>query len=227
MSDDLVISKPNELVKPSKYATETAIAELGSGTEYIPYIQLMGSSSSIVKQGKFPVGHFSCVKGKERIDLGEKFDAVILGMRPHAMQFGEDFVSVYNPENPEFIRIKKAAQNKQQGFSFGLEFLLYMQEFDEVGCYLFGNPSHQLEAPNVVTIFEKQNSINEYVLAEFVSYLVPPNKKGHSWHVPQVRESESAITKMIDADRLGPIQEKFNNPPESEVETVDEDTRDM
>ncbi len=117
MSDELIISKPGDLVQTSKYATTEIVASMQSTTEYLPYIQLMGSMSSLVKKGQFPIGHFACFKGKDPIDLGDKFDGVVLGLRPKAMEFGEDLISVYNPENPEFKRIQAAAQNKQQGFT--------------------------------------------------------------------------------------------------------------
>jgi hypothetical protein len=223
MSDELIINKPSELIETSKYATPNAVAEMQSGSGFLPYIQLMGSSSNIVKQGKFPVGHFSLVKGKEHIDLGDTFDAIVLGMRPRAIDFS-DFLSVFNPENPEFQRIKDSTG---QGFAWGMEYLLYMQDFDEMACYLFGNPSHRNETPNVIAIFEEQREKNDYILTQFESYLLPPNKKGHSWHVPQVTKSESAITKMVGIEKLQPIREKFNNPVETEVETVEEDSRDI
>lgn len=223
MSSDLIINKPSELVAPSKYATSDAVAEMQSGSGFLPYIQLMGSSSNIVKQGKFPVGHFSLVKGKDHVDLGDTFDAVILGMRPRAIDF-TDFLSVYNPANPEFQRIKS---QQGQGYAWGMEYLLYMQDFDELACYLFGNPSHRNETPNVVALFEEQNAANEYVLAQFNSFLLPPNKKGHSWHVPQVSKSEASLTKMVSMEKLEPVREKFNNPVETEIETVEEDDRDI
>lgn len=224
MSDELVVAKPNDIVVDSKYAGESSITELTSSNAFLPYIQLMGSSSNIVKQGKFPVGHFAMMKGKERIDLGASFDALILGWRPRAMEFGDDFISVYDPKNPEFQRIKNATG---AGYAWGAEFLLYLQDFDEVACYLFGNASHRNEIPNVSAIYEKQKEQNEYILANFESYLIPPNKKGHSWHTVVVSESEASITKMIDVDKLKEIQTSFNNPAESEIETVEEDSRDM
>lgn len=223
MSDELVVSKPG-MMEESKYATDEMQTELKSGSGFLPYIQLMGSSSNIVKQGKFPVGHFAMMKGKERVDLGDSFDAIVLGWRPRAMEFGNDFLSVYDPKNKEFQRIKNATG---QGYSWGAEYLLYLQDFDETALYLFGNPSHRNETPSVLTIYENQKEAEEYILAEFKSHLLPPNKKGHSWHVPLVTVSEASITTMISDEKLNPIRQTFNNPVETEVETVDEDTRDM
>ena len=227
MPDELIISKPGDLVKTSKYATTDVVESMQTSTEYLPYIQLMGSMAGLVKQGKFPIGHFACFKGKDPVDLGDKFDGVVLGLRPKAMEFGDDVISVYNPENPEFKRIQAAASNKQQGFVFGLEFLLYMPDFDEVACYLFGNASHQREAPNVVALFDEQNAINEYVLIEFEAFLIPENKKKQSWHVPRISKSENTLSRMVSGEKLEAVQASFNNPTESYVETVEEDTRDV
>ena len=225
MGDELVVTKPGDMIAAggSKYATDGTLATVTTAGDYLPYIQLMGSSSDLVKQSKFPMGHFAMMKGKDVIDLGDNLDVVILGWRPKAMEFASDgLVVAYNPENPEFIRIRDAALNGKRGFAFGAEYLVYMPDFDVVACYLLGNKSGRLESPNMIACFDQQRETNEYVVVEVKSDLAK-NKKGDTWHVPCVAPSESALTKMIQPDALAPILEKFNNPKESEVETVEDD----
>jgi len=219
MVNDLTL-QPAQVNAVSKYSTPEVLADVLTASDYIPYIQLVGASSNLAKAGNFQIGHFGLFRGKEPIDLGDSFTTVVLSWRPRAMEFGEDVISIFNPENPEFIRIKTAAQNNQQGYVFGPEYLMYLPDFDELAVYLYGNTSSQLEAPNVQAVLEKQNQVNEYQPITIYSELVE-NRKRQSWHVPCSKPSETPLEKMVNPDVLKPVLEKFNNPTDSEVETVE------
>ena len=85
-----------------KYANEKALAEVTKVGDWLPFIQLMGSNSTEVKQGKFPMGHFCLRSGRQLVDLGTSFVGVFLDWRPKAMKFDSKPISVFDTEHPKF-----------------------------------------------------------------------------------------------------------------------------
>jgi hypothetical protein len=207
-------------IKPAQFGEiSTSIDEVFEVGDYIPYIQLLGSSSNVVKEGKFPMGHFGLYKGRTPLDIGESFDAIIFAVRPRAMEFGENNLSHFRIDSSDFQKIRESAMNGEQGYAFGPEYLLYLHDFDDFALYLFGNKSGRMEAPNVQTFFKQQAADDTYVLVHFSTELVTNSRK-QSWHVPRAKLSDCTIQTFPEIDRINKIIEKFNNPPESDIEIV-------
>ena len=218
MSELAVIPTPSDLqVDDGQYADETALATLSGGRRFLPYIQLQGSSSTPCKEGKFPIGHFSLAKGKELTDLGDKFLAVPLAWRSRAMRFGDGMTSSYDVKSEAFLEIKKLADSGGGGYAYGMEFLLYLPDYQLLCLYLFGNESARNESPNMLAILKKQKAANAYIVTKIHSELVG---KKYRWHVPVVTETDNQLTSFLPPEVLAGELEAFKNPPVPKVQTV-------
>lgn len=223
MSENAIAITKSTILQENKYQTdEAALAVTGGGVQYLPYVQLMAPTSSLVTEGKQSVGHFILFQGKQQIDLGKSFDCVCLGWRPRAMSFGENIVSIFDIHNPEFLVIKGKADNRVQGYSYGKEFLLYITSLDLLCVYLFGSLTARLEEPNMTVIYNDQKESDSYIVVNVASQLAG---KKNRYPVPAVTKSESVLTKFVSDDKLKAAFDVFNNPKDTEIETVEADTR--
>ena len=220
--NDLVVKK-SELLEPSKFANEAALQATASDSQYLAYIQLMYATSNLVTDGKQSLGDFVLMEGQADMSLTKSFDCVCLSWRPRAMSYGEGTVSIFNPESPEFLTIRDRALNRVRNNAFGKEFLLYLPDYDRLALYFFGNLSGRNEAPNMTAILDEQNAGDAYILVNVSSQIVG---KKDRYPVPVVKKSESVLSRFVDDDRLRAALNIFNNPKDTEIESVDEDTRD-
>ena len=207
-------------IGPSKFATKEALKTVTKVGDYLPRIQLMSSSSDIVKEGKFPMGHYALIKGKENyLDLTQEFICLILSWRPKAMQFQPDVISSYNPSSDLFKDIEERSKKPQSGCGYGPEFLLWLPEQVELVTYFMGNVTGRNEATNVMALCPSNGKNGVCV---FGSHLIK-SKKG-TWHGPQVRPYNQEIN-LPDWALVKPEIEKFNNPSESEIEVAEQTGR--
>lgn len=217
-----VTKKSGLLVETSKHATDEAGELVSTESQYLPYIQMMAGTSVLVTEGKEQIGHFILFQGKKRTDLTKKFDCVCLGWRPRAMEYGDSTISIFDTTNPEFARIKNKAEDRVQGYAFGKEFLIYLPDYDVLCLYFFGSMTARLEAPNMSVILEEQKMSDNYTV---INVSAEMTGKKNRYHVPVVTESESALTRIVSDEKLAPALAIFNDPKDSEIETVDEDER--
>lgn len=218
----LAVVKKSDLLAPSPLANEEALQATEVDTQYLPYIQLMYATSGYVTEGKASLGCFTLTKGQAVINLEKSFDFVPLSWRPRAMYFGEDVISIYDVKNPEFAKIKEQAANGVRKYSYGKEFLIYVPAYDELACFFFGNKSMRMEAPNVTSILNEQAASEGYIVAQVSSRIVGGKDR---YPVPSVEKSDTVLSKMADDQRLEAALKTFNNPKDTEIETVDEDER--
>lgn len=211
MGQELV---PQELQLQAKHANDENFLAVTS-TGYLPRIQLMGSSSTAVKEGKFAMGNFALVDGKNLIDLTKEFVAVVLSWRPKAMMFTEQIISYYNPSTDAFKDIQAKADAKIQGYGWGPEFLLWLPEHKRLATYFLANPTGRREAPNIKSHMHRTCAI-ESILIKTAKY---------TWHGPRTKDYNLDVV-MPESGVVAPELEKFNNPPETEVEAAETTERD-
>ncbi len=200
--------------KSSKYATPEAVGQVTSAGDYLPYIQLMGSSNALVKQGKFPVAHFAMFKDKKPVDLGEVFIAYLVAWRPKAV-YWDPIKVYYNPNSASFKKIEDGAkaggQNNKN--ACGAEFLIWIPDHLSLATYFMGNTSGRMESPNLIDLIDTKKRVCK-LQSEFVS----SKRTGNTWHAPRCLPHDLNVT-MPDWGKIMPLVDKFNNPPEQEEVT--------
>jgi len=208
---------PAELLGQSKYSTQKAMTEVSSVGDYLPRIQIMGSMSDPVKEGKFPMGHFALIRNKVNEDIGDEFNCLLLGWRPKAMQFSPELLSVYNPDSDLFKQIKTRAQAPNAGCGYGPEYLLWLPDSLTLATFFFGNATGRNEAPNINTYLPQNGGSGA---CTFKSVLIKNEKKRQSWHGAKAFECGVDITPPEDWAAIGLEINKFNNPVEKVTEAA-------
>jgi len=208
MSNELIIPESNI---PQKY-TEEDMEKIASNTEFAR-IQLYGSNSQDVKDGRMTMGHFGCVVGKEIQDMGPTFDCIPIAWHPKAMLIvGDEVHAYYDIDSPEFQKIQEDSDNPDNEISngnmYGPEYLLWVPTLDRFVPYFLGNKSSRY----VAKAFSASLGRAATVSAQLV-------KKGkYSWHAPKVTACNVPIENVPDADKLKEEVDRFYNPEASGAE---------
>ena len=216
MSEELTVQ--NELEELSNVVAGMTKTELDESLEQLcggstfQRIQLFGSSSNAVKEGKIAMGHFAIVDSSNMIDLGESFDCLILGYRMKAICFGDDVEVNFDPTSPRFIEMVKESAVKDSDCVFGPEYLLYIPERGYVPYHL-NNVSSQYESKAFRALVGK----NATVRASLIK-----GKKG-TYHAPKVAACNVPFP-LPNIDEVKRILADFNNPKGTEVAEKVEET---
>lgn len=202
----------------SKYGDEKTFAGVSSGT-FLPRVQLCGSNSNLCKKQKIGIGRFCVTNAKDVIlhDLSDTFNCLVISWRPKAMRFaGSDTVAYYNPKSPFFKEVQTEADAKKQGSSYGPEYLVYLPEQKVFVTFYFMNPTMRREAPNMNGQLGKVAQVRSVFI----------EKEKFSWHGPAVTGCSTPVS-FPSGDELPAFQaelklqrDRFNTPPEEEVEEV-------
>ncbi|MEA1999826.1 MAG: hypothetical protein U9N61_10975 [Euryarchaeota archaeon] len=194
-------------------------------SEFLPQVRVYGSEANIVKEQKFPMGHFGMYFSPEQIvDLGEQFDLLVVDWRPRASIVSGDtpisFFGKFNNESEEweyakeFVEIKNRAMSKEKGYLVGLEYLVWVPSIDKFGLFLMGNPTLRRESANMKALCGKAASL-KIKLIKTTQY---------TWHGC----TAFACTTPFDIPPMGDISEvveKFRQPQDSAVEMADDEEK--
>lgn len=214
MSNSLI---PADFVSQAKYADTKALSVVTSSRNYLPRIQLMGSSSDIVKQGDFPVGQFALIKNKVHQPIGKEVIMLILAWRPQATQFKPDVLNAYNPETDLFKSIKaRADADPQSSCGYGPNTLIWLPEQGETATFFLSNPTGRNEATNFLGYLGKPCVVKSELIVG----------KKHKWHGPKTYPYEADIKLPDFADpEFITIRDEFLNPPEATREVPETSDR--
>ncbi len=224
MSGELTVSSgavSNQLagLAPGKYSDDKAFLSVAAGAGFLPRVQLFGANSGDVKRGKIGMGRYGLVRGKEQIeDLTVSCNCLVLSWRPKAMRIdGDDITVVYNPQSEAFGKICADSEEPDSGCMYGPEFLIFLPEA-QPACYatiFFSSKTMRREAPNLKGLIGKAATLKSHLI----------ETKKFSWHGPLVLPCSTPLP--VTDEQLGDLRgmvEKFNNPPETEVEAAPEVT---
>lgn len=209
MSEELVTVQQQTLVPAEITGSKDmeAFKEVSTGGAFVPYISLMGTSSELVKEGKFPIGNFALVKDQQHQDIGDNFIALIVAWRAKAMRWGEDVTAVYDQKDPEFNAIKEEANvPNSMGAGYGPEYLMWLPDQQCFATYFLSNPTGRREAGNFHVLLGNTCRVKSRLI----------KGKKHTWHGPQIAGYNGEITLPNWADVM-PIIEAFKNPPKPEL----------
>jgi hypothetical protein len=79
-------------------SNEEDLLAVAGASGFLPRLQLFGSSSDAVKEGKIGVAHWGVVRGKDQLeDLGKETDILVIAGRAKALDIGgEKVVTSYD-----------------------------------------------------------------------------------------------------------------------------------
>lgn len=188
-----------------------AVFDKISAGKYLPRIQFMSSASEPCKDGSFPVNHYALYKSKTPMDLTAEVVVLVIAWRPKALRLGDGVLAFYDVENPEFRKIQEEADKQDSGCMFGPEYLCYIPSVKEFATFFMGSKSARNESSNMKALLGKGATLRSQKLS---------NKK-YTWQSPQVIPCTTPF-ELPPIEEIKEIATKFTNPPESEVETVEE-----
>ena len=199
--------------------TDEGVESLTRTTEFLPQIRIYGSESTIVKEGKFPMGHMGMYFAQDNVvDLNDAFDSLVVDWRPRvSIVTGDQPISYYGKFDgdwtfsKEFNMVKEKAMNKEQGYLCGLEYLLWVPTIEKFGLFLMGNPTLRREYSNVKALVGKA--------ATFKVKLIKTTK--FTWHVVQVFPFQTPFD-LPDEGALVTEVQKFREPKDSDLELSDD-----
>jgi len=224
MSDDLILSEALNLM-PQETTDLAGLTE----EEYLPRIQLYGSSSKPVKRGLIQQGHYGIVRsGNDKIeDLGSTFECFVLAWRPKLMtKVGDGYIVFFDPKSEEFKKHKEEAEVNKTTM-FGPEFLLLVPSLNNELFQFFCNNKTMRRSATYLAGIAKGETLKDKG-AIISSRLI--EAKGYEWHGPQIEKSELiTLADCSDPDKLKATimaeGQKFVNPPKTVVkaEETEED----
>lgn len=207
---------PNELSLPGnnlpqKYNDSDFDSVARSGN-YLPRLQLMTANSKQCKSGDFPINSYALVNGDSFIDLGKTIDIGIICWRPKAIDMGgEQVVASYNIQNDLFRSIQAKSEIQNSMCMAGPEFLVWIPNHG-YATFFMGSKSAKRESQNIKSLIGKTATLTSKY-AE--------NSKGN-WYHPTGKPCSAMIDSPTDLEEFNKVVEAFNNPPESEIEKVED-----
>ena len=213
MSDKNELVKLDDLggLKLQKY-DDAAFDATASSASFLPRLQLMTSNAGKCKSGEFPTNHYALISDQKFTDLGKNVDVLLVAWRPKALETGENVISVYDPADKEFERIQDKSLNvKNSGCMFGPEFLCWVGAAGKFTTFFMGTKSSRRESGAVKALMQKQATLGSQLC----------KNKSFEWFAPQVSACTTPGVMPGKEDLVNAV-EKFNNPPKSDVEGVEE-----
>lgn len=207
MSDENALI-PIEELAVQKY--DDSMFDSISSSKYLPRVQLMTSGSAQCKSGAFPINHYALVDGKNYADLTQEVNCLVVAWRPKALRTGDEIISCYDTSSPEFIKIQTDSEVKDSGCMFGPEFLLYIPSENKYATFFMGSKSSRNESPSLKALMGKAATLASQHI----------QTKKYDWYAPKIVACEVPFD-VPPIEEIKEQVETFTNPPESEVETVD------
>lgn len=201
--ESLGLAPPNQIDLP-----ET----LTKTSSYLPQIRVYGSESGLVKEGKFPMGHFGLYHSATQIvDLGTVFNCINIYARPRAsVVMGEQPISYYKFESVEFQELLVKAQDGVAGYLAGLEYLLWLPSVKTFSLFLMGNKTLRRESANMKALIGRAATA-EIKLIKTAKYI---------WHGCNIYPCSTPFD-LPDLEEMQLQVEAFKNPKDSEIELAD------
>lgn len=211
----------------SKYGDDKVFSTLSSGT-FLPLVQLMGSNSELAKEGKIGMGRWALVRSKEDfVDLGAEANLLILGWRPKAMDTSNkgSVRAFYNPQSEEFKSVIQKSDVQNSGCFFGPEYLVYLPNEKVFASLLMASKTARREAPNAKALIAVKSNDGQIVVekkfATLKCRLIKSDR--YSWHGPIVTQCSTQYDLPPTEEVIEQLN-KFNNPPEDDVEVAPDDS---
>lgn len=199
------------------------LAELNDlgGSSFLPRLQLMGSNSDAVKDGKVERG-WALIHGKEQYEFfGKEVSIWVITYRKKAMDVSDraNPIAIFDRNDPEFQRIFDERDTQNSGCMAGNEFLVYVpaaKQGSKWATLFMAGKSARIEAQKFGPILEQGNKAT-------LQWKVASNAR-YKWDAPVILRCTAPL-EQIPEDELQEELDKFNNPPAKVIERAPEDSR--
>jgi hypothetical protein len=201
---------------------DAAFNQVAKTGDYLPRLQLCGSSTKIVKRNLIGQGLYALVWDDENFkDLGNGVEALVIDWHPKALEIGKDqVVAYYDANNTEFQRIQSMSDVEDSGCMAGPEYLLWLPTVKELCTYHMSSKSARRASGKVHAIF-KDNPPDKRIV-RLTATLV--EKGRFSWHAPVVNISSAPLVSVPDWTDVRVLKaiKGFANPNQSAAEKAPE-----
>ena len=239
MSTTLVPVDLNQLPS-TQLGSDEQFEEMSRSTGFLGRLQLF-SKGNAINEGLIPPGTYGIPESdKKIIKLGPSIDVLPLARRLKALDMSdkEAIISNYDPTSDDFKDIAARSQESDSGCMYGTSFLVFERSSGRFLEFFCGSKSTRPIAGDIAVFLPlSQAQIDAKKAAgSDVSKMQPhgpmpctlkvrlaKNKRGHSWHVPDVQSCSVPFTNLPAVAVIAEEIEKFTHPGASEVETVKED----
>lgn len=200
-----------------------ALAALGGGKNFLPYIQLFTSRNDKVTSGEIPMNSWGLVEGENTTVLGTDIDIMPVAWRPMAMDTSdENAVVVFDPQLDDdgkptgiFAQIQdKADEPGMNGAMYGPQYLVWVPEVRKFATWWLNSKTARNLSQTVHTRLKMGATIG--------SRLIDNGK--YKWQAPTIKPCSTPFD-MPDQDELQRVYDDFINPPAPKVEVAEEDER--
>jgi len=205
--------------------------EMAPTWDSAPFVRLVQSQSPLtLPPHRMNAGTFVLHKNKnEVIDLGESIDVVIVDWRPKAMHIDQATKKVtveYDRESEKFHEIQEAAKARAQGYFWGFEFLIYLNDVGEhVHLYCNNLTLQNVARSELIHYMQKAVTLKSHMLKK--------ESTGHQWFAFSCSECTAPPQVPIDLEEMKEHHAKFTNPESFQSggdsggsDTASADTRD-
>lgn len=217
MTTQLTAASLTNLATTEKAVDFDNYASTGGG--FLPRIQLMGSQSKLVQQGKIAVGHYALIEGEQILDLGEDTDILALAVRDKAMDTGgEKPIAVFDRDSDVYRDIVHRHETvKRSNCMHGPSFLVIERTTGRFAELFLGNKTGRYEAETMKGFL----AINETSAEELgieprgplpctlrIKFIEGTN----NYHCPKAGRCSTPFDTLPELDAINEEVAKFVNP---------------
>lgn len=213
--------------------------DLSKGATFLGRLQLYTKGTAINK-GLILPGHYGIPEADGKIaDLGTEIDLVPFARRPKAMDMSDKqaILTNYDPQSPEFDRIRKKAGESESNCMFGTSFLVFERSTGRFLEMFFGTastrpisgevaPFMQLTEADIAGMQERGLKVDGLEphgpLPMTLKVRLAESKKGYSWHVPVVQKCSVPFTNLPPIEKIVERMLAFATDTGDGVEKVEE-----
>lgn len=192
---------------------DSQFEDLVASKGWLPRLQLMTANSNKCQEGTFPINNYALIRDQSYTDLGKEVDVGVVAWRPKALDTsGDQVVTSFDPKSELYQAIAKRADTiANSGCMHGPEFLVWVPHHGFATFYM-GGKSTRREAPKI-----KERMNTTCTLSSKKA-----KTKMYQWQTPIIGDCTTPLDELPDANEAREEIEKFLNPPESDVEAVEE-----
>lgn len=218
---DLVIPKSQGIAKAKQ------LASVVGGGDYLAYLDFRSGKRAVVQNEGWPANTFALCKTGEATNVGNEFDAILLDVRPTAVDFNGGVDKAHNPEGARFLEIKADTDDGISGNAYGPEFLVYLPEQKEFATFHMSSKSNRKLASG-------KNLEMLGTVVKFNSKSVTTTAKDEKGNVKEftymviTMEASDLVLQDEDVDKveMGKVMAKFNEEADNTDEAKAEEVTD-
>ncbi len=213
--------------------TDEGFNELAKGVDFLCRLQLF-SKGKVINKGLIAPGNWGIPESDDQVtDLGKTVDVVPFARRPKAINLHDTdaIITNYDMESDEFKRIVAASGQQNSGCMYGPSFLIYERTTRRFLEWFCGTKSTRAEAKKIYPFLRATEAdiaarsalkgTQPHDALPFTMNIKLIDGKW-SYHVPVVVPCSTPFTQVPSIERIIFEMNRFMNPTDAGVETVDE-----